>query len=577
VEADHAARIDRLERRVADLEAEVAHLRQERPVDTAWSPPQTVTGPDPRWAAPAPASSVASPAAVPVIRNELDVERVLRWGGVGLVVLAIAFAVSTAVSRGWIGRELQLAGALAVSFGLCAAGVWLRERRPPWQHALCIAGVLGAHLTVASPLLRDLAPDWVAGVATVLVAVAGVALAVHVDSRWVGGAVAVAAPAGWFASFGGDPSPLPTVLWVGAVAGGVLAVAVPRRWYDVRVVALAAATGFLLYPSGEAEGVPASVVAAIVGLSVAAAWCTLPSVGEHISGWRQGEIQSAMLVAPWATVMVGLIGELDDDVEGGAVALAVAAVVGAVAWFGRPVTGATRRLLDAHAVSLAVSASLALSIAIGLLLGESTYALGFALQGAGLLLLERRLRPNLRILINGVAVLALSMLLLGGRLIDAWSDDASPGADVAHTLALVAIVVAAVVEERRELRRVLAVGSLVLVLTWLGSILVHLPQGQAIVSVSWVGVGTALLVGGPVRKIPEAAQAGLVVLGLTVAKLLTVDLSEVDTLWRAGLFLLIGLGFLRLALLLPKLIGGGPADQHDDPHDDQPDELDARR
>lgn len=557
MEADHAARIDRLERRIADLETEVAHLRQVRPAGTDWSPPRTATGTDPHW--PAPALPHGAPAAArhtPAVPQELDVERLLRWGGVGLVVLAIAFAVSTAVSRGWIGRELQFAGALAVSCSLCAAGVWLRERRPPWQHALCIAGVLGAHLTVASPLLRDLAPDTVAGVATVVVAAAGVALGVHVRSRWVAGAVAVAAPVGWFASFGGDPLPLPTALWVGAVAAGVLVVAVPRRWDDVRVVALAVGSAFLLHPSAEAEGAAASIVVAVVGLAVAAAWCSLPSLGDHTPGWRQAEIQLAMLVAPWATAVVALVGDLEDDRSGGFGALAVAAVVAAVAWFGRS------RLVDAHVVSLAVSASVALSIALGLLLGESTFALGFALQGAGLLQIERRLRPNLRILINGIVVLALSVLLLAGRLIDAWRDDASPGADVAHTLALLAIVVAVVVEERRELRRALALGSLVLVLMWLGSILVHLPQGQAVVSVSWVGVGTALLVGGAARKIPQAAQAGLAVFGLTVGKLLTVDLAEVDTLWRAGLFLVIGLGFLRLAFLLPKLTGGsGSEDQ----------------
>ncbi len=48
----------------------------------------------------------------------------------------------------------------------------------------------------------------------------------------------------------------------------------------------------------------------------------------------------------------------------------------------------------------------------------------------------------------------------------------------------------------------------------------------------------------------------LIVFGLTVAKLLTVDLQEVDRLWRAGLFLLIGLAFLRLGFLLPRLTGG---------------------
>ena len=46
-------------------------------------------------------------------------------------------------------------------------------------------------------------------------------------------------------------------------------------------------------------------------------------------------------------------------------------------------------------------------------------------------------------------------------------------------------------------------------------------------------------------------------IGITVGKLLTVDLQEVDTLWRAGLFLVIGLGIMRIGFLLPRFT---PAD-----------------
>ena len=90
--------------------------------------------------------------------------------------------------------------------------------------------------------------------------------------------------------------------------------------------------------------------------------------------------------------------------------------------------------------------------------------------------------------------------------------------------------------------------------------LVHLPQGQAVVSVSWAIVGTAVLVAGAVKKVPGLGAAGLAVLALTVAKLLTVDLREVDTLWRAGLFFMVGFGIMRLGFLLPRLTGA--ADDH---------------
>jgi hypothetical protein len=485
---------------------------------------------------------------------EFDAERLLRWGGVALVVLAITFAVSTAVSRGWIGRELQLAGALSVSIAVAGAGARLRDRRPAWRHALCGAGALGAHVTVASPLLSDLAPDGVSLGATVVVALVALRLAVYVDSVWLAAVIALAGPAGWFA--GADhPSPLLSALWSAAVVLLVLVIAVPRGWHAARVAALAAGYASVPYSVGEAVGPLEHVVAGAAATVLVVAWCSVPSIGDHRPGWRRAEIQLAMLVAPWATLVVATLGDLDGQRAEGLTALATAAVIAGVSWLARS------RLLDAHVVSLAVSASVAASIGLGLALGESTVALGLTLQGTGLLLLAPRLGSSLRVVVYGVFLLALSALILVVRLVDAWRVDASPGADIAHTLALVALGMASVIETRRSVRLVIAVTTLALVLLWLGSLLVHLPQGQAILSVSWAAVGFALLVVGATRKVDEAGRLGLVVLGLTVGKLLTVDLSEVDPLWRAGLFLVVGLGFLRLGFLLPKLTGGGDGDQ----------------
>ena len=133
------------------------------------------------------------------------------------------------------------------------------------------------------------------------------------------------------------------------------------------------------------------------------------------------------------------------------------------------------------------------------------------------------------------------------------------------SLLLLAIVAVGVwLTGARETRQLggATVGGLTLV--WLGSVLVHLPQGQALVSLSWAAVGGTVLVTGAVRKIPALGNAGLVVLAVTVAKLLLVDLAEVDALWRAGLFLFVGLGFLRLGFLLPRWTGGADDSVADD-------------
>ena len=83
----------------------------------------------------------------------------------------------------------------------------------------------------------------------------------------------------------------------------------------------------------------------------------------------------------------------------------------------------------------------------------------------------------------------------------------------------VAIAVAGWQTGHTQARQVGAAVGLGLVLVWLGSVLVHLPQGQAAVSVSWATVGTAVLVAGAVKKVPGLGAAGLAVLGFLLPRL----------------------------------------------------------
>ena len=91
--------------------------------------------------------------------------------------------------------------------------------------------------------------------------------------------------------------------------------------------------------------------------------------------------------------------------------------------------------------------------------------------------------------------------------------------------------------------------------------LVHLGQGQLLISAAWAAVGVAVVVWGLLSRRVDVARVGLATLGVTVMKLLTVDLSEVDTFWRAGLFFVIGLGFLWLSASIPKLMASPGEEQ----------------
>ena len=78
-------------------------------------------------------------------------------------------------------------------------------------------------------------------------------------------------------------------------------------------------------------------------------------------------------------------------------------------------------------------------------------------------------------------------------------------------------------------------------------------QGQVAVSAVWAAAAGAAIVAAIRSGEGVMRVAGMGTLVAVLAKLLTVDLAEVDTLWRVGLFLVVGLGLLRLGYLLPRL------------------------
>jgi uncharacterized membrane protein len=282
---------------------------------------------------------------------------------------------------------------------------------------------------------------------------------------------------------------------------------------------------------------------------IAGALLWVPSRGDGTSLWQQLEIQLAAALGPWSLAVICFAFGSHTDRFVGGVGLAVAACLTVCIGVMR------RRIGEAHVVSLLIGASVTLSIALAVLLDTEVALVAIVIQGAGLVLLAPRLARSLLVSVNGVALMAMGSLYALGRMVDGWRDDLPIGDDLAHLAVIAAVAYTGWQTRDAVARRVTGLSVLVLTMVWTGSLLAHLPQGQAIVSVVWAAIGTGVLVAGAVRKVPDYGTIGLAVLAVTVGKLLTVDLSEVDTLWRAGLFLVIGLAFLRLGFLLPRLTG----------------------
>jgi hypothetical protein len=93
-------------------------------------------------------------------------------------------------------------------------------------------------------------------------------------------------------------------------------------------------------------------------------------------------------------------------------------------------------------------------------------------------------------------------------------------------------------------------GAYVGLLVWLLSELGPRPQGAALVSIAWGLQGATALVVSIRRRSHPLQLAGLATLALVAGKLLLVDLSRLDAVWRILLFFGFGVGFLGLAWLV---------------------------
>jgi len=539
--SDADERLKALEARIAAIEAAIEGLREQRaegppPLPAAAQPPPP-TGPpvvtDRPQAATRPALT-------------LDSEVLLKWGGVGLVVLAVGFGVSTAIQRGWIGPLLQLAGALVLALGLIGLGIRLEPVRRAWTHALCSGGVASLFVIFASDLFLDQANTDIGFTLTFLSGLVGVGVARFVRSEWVGIVTLLAGVIGWLVIGEGQPPFIESGAVFVAALVVATAVAIERQWFGLRTVtALVGFGGGLALATAADTDVEYTAAMVAAGL-VAVILLVVPSLGDEMPPWRQIDFRMPTLLAPWVWVVIASSFIDDFDTEAGLVAFAVAGFVAGYVGVFRD------RLLTIHLAALVVGASVTVTIGVGATLSTEVAWVAVAVQGVGLLVLRRIMPGGWLLAVNAGALLVAAAISVFVSAEYAWRNDAPIGDDIANLAVIIAIGVAGWIAGRLEVRAVAGFVVLGLSLLWLGSVFVHLPQGQAIVSLSWAVVGVAILVAGAVRKIPQLGNVGLGVLALTVGKLLLVDMAEVDALWRAGLFLAVGLSLLRLGFLLPR-------------------------
>jgi uncharacterized membrane protein len=539
-----------VEQRLTFLEARVKTLESLLAVAAAPAPaPAPVASPVQAWSPP-------KRAVLPELKPERDLEellggRVLGWVGGVAVVIAAVFFVVMAVRNGWIGEAARMELAFAASAALVGLGVWLYERRGRTQAALA---------TVAAGLAALYASD------------AATTLRYHLVSPSVGLVIA------------------------GAV--GALALALAVRWNSQEIAGIGI-VGSLLAPVFVDCGTSTSALVfmtialvAAIGVVVRQGWAWLAVIAYVVSVpqaavWLSAEhdtrlaLTLAVATAFWLLYVAAALGhELRTPTKSlrlssASLLLANAAVTAAGGWW----------LIDDAGHRAGANAWL------------------FALAGAhlvlGTLVLRSRVSREIALLLCAVAAgivgVAISVSLDGPAVVAAWSFEAlvlawagrrtsTPerglvaslvfaGLAAGHVLVfevppdslaygvhsipvaigsvgLVLLALGGIAAAYREVREPLAWAATALVVYLASGLVVDLAgaseghstqTSQLALSGFWGALGFAAILAGLVRRKRELRLAGLAVLALAVGKVFLVDLAHLESIWRVGSFLAIGL------------------------------------
>lgn len=485
-----------------------------------------------------------------------DWEVLIRWAGIALVALAAIFLVSTSISRGWIGPNLQLAAATLGGLSLLGGAVYFAPRLRPWA---VTSGIGGA---VVLPVCAAAAHEWLdlvsENVSLVLIAISitvslAVALYTRLDEISIIALLAgLAVPAG-FGFFEIEPITL-IAWWTAATAVAAAALGWARKSTLLRVVGVMAAGAVLLAAAGLSVDRGADVLNDGLGplILIAAMMWLGPTVADRLGGHGLASFDHWTVALVPGFGWITAIALLSRGVESswfGAGTIGLAMALGFLA-----VLGAAVRYLP-RSVSLAhfLGASALVSVSCVAMADGPVLVVALATQATLTLVLGRFFDdPATQV---GAALLAFAAVSLAGfGILDGVvNGGATLGEALGHLLVVLLLAGAAVLYRvERELMAALGISAWVGALGWVASVLMNLSQGQAAISLAWATMAAVAIAAGVALRTPSIRTTGLLTLTVVIGKLLTIDLSEVEVFWRVGVFFVVGSGLLRLAYMLPR-------------------------
>jgi uncharacterized membrane protein len=504
--------------------------------------------------------------------------RVFAWMGGVAVLLGVVFFLRSAVDSSWFTGEVRTLMGAVGSFLLLVFGVWLHERRGHMEvaRALVAAAIPGLFATtVVATQTYDLISPVIGLEAAALIGVVGVFIAVRWSSMLVGSVGmlgALAAP-----MLTGTTSEGGSIAFVAMALAASVGVLLWQRWNWLalgaflvsapQLIAWIADSGFITF---EGDVSPSEPV--LLGLGVLFGFWVLyaaAAFGYELRSRSEEKlpVSSWLLLLSSSVLVVGAGCVVLDTESSLALNAWIFGFAGAHLLLGEIArrTGIHREigsLLTGGGIGLA---SFGVANAFD---GPTVVAAWSALAAAFAFVATRADATPSATLSNAERLWVLALVFLGLGIAHVLFVEAPPAAiaqgvdDLGSSLVAIACCGAASVAcwwFGREIEPSTAtvvgfIGSASFV--YLGSVAIidaigvsdagnAGEVGQAWMSAFWAATGLGAIVFGMVRRAPNVRLGGLALLAITIVKVWTYDLSELEDIARAISF--IGLGLLLLA------------------------------
>ncbi|MEM7115752.1 MAG: DUF2339 domain-containing protein [Chloroflexota bacterium] len=571
-----AAELASLRERVAQLEQDVALLRQERPSEQS---PDEVTAPEPiEPIETEPSEPIPEPTSSILPDNIWQSEFWLNKVGIGLLLLALAFLFNYAVEQGWLTPAVRVGIGLLLGTGLLVFGYRLRAERPSFSQVLTGGGVAAYYISgFAAFQLYELIPYIAAFVFMILVTLLAFAISLRQNEAMlslIGGLGGLATP---FLLNNGSGNVIGLLIYTAIICIGLMVIYYVKGWQLVYWVANWGGWLILLLAMigediSELEMVTSDGLAVQIGIAVnlllfwgIPVWRRLQEahalsapqlgvadswIGERLRAVLHSDVYgSTLLNSLIAWALTNGLWDLSVDNRGW-LSLGTAVFFALITYF-----------LARHSANLAYMHGLVvllfLTIAITQLLEDNWLFLAWALITASLPVAAAMLsRRSLSWIGHGYGLIIAIWLLV--RLVDGVDETAVFNVNALTDLIVLLIALAVtfwLTASRTRLVYRIVIHVFFLALLWRE--FSELSGGQGVVTIAWGIYAIVLLVIAVYYQLPQLRTVAFATFFILVGKLFLVDLEAVETIWRILLFAGFGGLFLLISYFYGSWLGIG--------------------